>query len=61
MRMIHQRPSSIDMAPEVARGGNYNQSADIYSFSLILFEMMWGRVDLFAFSGIPLRTNHFTY
>jgi len=49
------------MAPEVSRGGNYNQSADIYSFSLIFFEMMWGRVDLFAFSGIPLRTNHFTY
>jgi len=41
-----------DMAPEVRLGGDYSQSADIYSFSLILVEMKWGRVDLFSLPGL---------
>lgn len=40
-----------DMAPEVAVGQQYDQSADIYSFSLIIFEMLFGRIDLFALPG----------
>ncbi|KAG5190352.1 kinase-like domain-containing protein, partial [Tribonema minus] len=40
------------MAPEVVRGQPYNERVDVYSFGLLLWEMLaYQRV----FEGIPLR------
>jgi len=41
------------MAPEVALGKEYNQSVDVYSFGIILWQMVKGKV---PFNGLGRRT-----
>lgn len=38
------------MAPEILRGGKYETSSDVYSFGILMWEMMTGRIPYKDFS-----------
>ena len=48
----------VDTAPEIIRGEKYSEMADVYSFGIILFELLAGQVPFKLDTNTETARNH---